>query len=159
MKKAVFNMDALVKELSENESLGQIKVISSPVERKLGLDDRLYAIYFYPINEEIITDGAKIDRRIVSGLEGLTYVAKKEIEIETLAKRGDDILVNGDIVLKKDGNSELKKLDEMIFHDEDQVNEICDMITREQLKRVDYIAEKLAKSRSFLEDQIEKKAY
>lgn len=162
MTKLKINVDIerIKKDIEESEDLSGVRIISQPVEGKLGIDDKLYQIVMLPVAEEVKIKGRTMSKKFVEGLEGIKYCAKKEIIIDMLSKEGDNaVRINGNIVKKVSGESESISLQGAFFTEESYVDSICALVTEVTLERVKYLKEHLNKTEEFLTKQFEGEIY
>ena len=160
--KEKFDPDSFSREVEESDDLSKVRVIISPLEGRLSLgreEDVLYQLVLTPACEEVTIKGKTLDIHFVKGLEGIKYCALKKIIIKTLALESDFILVNGKIQVKTEGNSESVELEKAFFWKEDEAKHVADVITRENLKRLEYYLECMERARKLLKGQTKDKTY
>jgi len=147
-------------ELKNLKNLSEYKVNVPAVDpKKLCIDSMLYTI---EVNDFV--DKVKVERksgeatRITGGVSGLHYYSIKKHEIETLAK---DVInniryvrINGDILLKTEGNTERMSVDSAIFADYDAVKEICATLSKVELTRAQEMKREAEEAEKFINDQI-----
>lgn len=157
--KKKFHITDFEQEVEEANDLSKIRVIISPLEGRLSMgreEDVLFQLKLTPVCEEVTLEGKTISVNFIKGLKDLQYCAVKKIRIKTMAHEDDFILVNGNIKIKTNGNSETMELENAFFWSESEANHTANLIDKATLKRVKYLKDNLVGAEDFLEKKIHK---
>ena len=160
--KREFKKEKFEPEFNSSPDSSKVRVIVTPLEGRLSMgreEDVLYQLVLIPTCEEVTIKGKTLSVNFVKGLEGLKYCSMKKIPIKTMAHYDDFIMVNGNIQVKTDGNSESVELEKAIFWSEDKAIHEADKITKETLKRIEYLIECLEGARNVAKTQTKNKIY
>lgn len=155
--------EVLKKDLLSKDDILTIKIIApNSNASKIGIDDSLYSIQSFDVNEEVELVGRGMLRR-KNSVTDLKYFAVKSYPIDSIAKEKEDgeeyLRVNGDIKIKRTGSSEPKEIDRIFFTDRDSALAVAALATEVELDKAKAIRKEAEKVEKFLYEQLENERF